>query len=83
MFKYTEEKEDGGGVAFDYDHSETPMYEMAQEYINDILVYGYDGYDDQESEPDKKTSARHDIERPIYKEGWDWNGMDHRRSVGC
>ena len=56
MFKYIEEKEDEGGVAFDSDNSETPMYEMAQEDINAILVDGYDGYDDQESEPDKKQA---------------------------
>ena len=42
VFKYIEYKEDDRGVAVEFDQPETPIHVTTQEYINVLLVDGYE-----------------------------------------
>ena len=59
------------------------MQAITREYINALLVDGYEVSNYQQPVPGNKPSARGDTDRPVYKGTWKWNGIEHRRSSGC
>ena len=83
VFKNSEDKEEMGEVAVGYDARDTPIHETTQEGINDLLADGYEDDDDRLPAPEKKPSPTGNTDQPVYKEGWKWSGIYHRRSAVC
>ena len=59
------------------------MHATTREDMNNLLACGYKVDDDRLPAPNNKPSARVDTDRPIYKDGWKFNGIDHRKASGC
>ena len=76
-------KRGGGGESIGYDSRETPIHATTQEDINALLSDGYEVDDDRLPAPKNKPIPTGDNDRPVYKEGWKWSGIDHRREAGC
>ena len=84
VFEDSEEKEEeGGGVTDESDAHETPINATNREDTNYPLADGYKVDYDRLPDLKKKTSATGKYDRPVYKEEWKWNGIDHRRAEGC
>ena len=62
---------------------ETPICVTTQQYINYLLEDGYVVDDDRPPSPENKQNSTGDTERPVYKQIWKCNDIDHRRSAGC
>ena len=65
------------------DSGKTPMNGTTQEDINTHLEDVYEVNDDRLQDPKSKPITRGDTDRPLYKEGWAWNGIDHSRVYVC
>ena len=57
------------------------MQAITREYINALLVDGYEVSNYQQPVPGNKPSARGDTDQPIYKYQWAWNGIVHSRTA--
>ena len=73
VFKYIEQKQNEGQVSIDSDQRETHMYTTTQDYINSLLVDGYEINSDRQRTHENKPIAIDDNDQPIYKNGWMWN----------
>ena len=58
------------------------MHATTLEGINALMQDWYELNDGRLLSPENKPSARGDTRRPIYKGGWVWNGIDHRKAYG-
>ena len=72
----------GGGVAIRYDARKTPIHATNLEGINDLMVDGYEVDDDRLPATKNKPIPIGNTDRPLYKEGQKWSGIDHRRVSG-
>ena len=77
MFEDSEEKKDRGSVR---------SYLMPVRLLF-IKLLNLDGGnkvdDDRLPYPKNKTSPTGDTEKSVYKEGWKWSGIHHRRAAKC
>ena len=64
------------------DSLETPIHATTRNNINSLLADGYKVDDDILIAPKNKPINTGYTDRPVYKEGCKWNGVDHRRAAG-
>ena len=82
-FEDSEEKEERGEVSVESDARETPIHATTREDINALLADGYEVDDDRLPAPENTPRNTGKTDQPVYKEGWKWYGVDHRRASGC
>ena len=66
-----------------YNDRETPIYENTHEGINYLIYDGHEVDYDILPDPESKPSPTGDTDLPVYKEGWTFSGIDHRRWKVC
>ena len=82
-FEDSEDKGERGGGAVKSDAREAPIHATNWEDINSLLAYGYEVDDDRLPAPENTPNNTGKTDKLLYKEGWKWNGIDHRREEGC
>ena len=82
-FKDSEEKEERGEVAVEYDSCDTPIHATTVEDINDLLAYGYKVDNDRLPAPENTPSNTGKMDQPVYTYIWKWNIIDDRRPSVC
>ena len=66
-FKDSEEKEERGGVAEEYDACDTPIHATTVEDINSLLAYGYKVDNDRLPAPENTPSNTGKTDQLVYK----------------
>ena len=59
------------------------MQKTTREDINALLEDGYEVYNDIIPGPENKPRNTGETYQPVYKDGWKWKGIDHKRESGC
>ena len=70
-------------VAVESGCSEKHTHESNREDIYALLVDDYEVDDARLIETKNKPISIGDTDRPIYKYGFKWNGIENRREAGC
>ena len=83
MYEDSEDKDQRGEVALKSNARETPIRENKREDTNALLEDGYEVDDDILPATKNKPIPTGDTYRPVYKEGYKWSVIDHRRESGC
>ena len=73
----------GGGVKIGSDACENPICAHTLGGINDLLSDGNEVDDERLPSIENKLIPTCNTDRPVYKEGWKWSGIYHRRAADC